>query len=107
MQFLNPQSRQNYCNTIFEGLNEGGVFIICEKVYQENGFLQDILSFSHYDYKCNYFSEEEILKKQRDLRYIMKPFTLNKNIDILKNSGFKIIETFWQSYNFFGIIAIK
>ena len=107
MQFLNRMSRQNYCTTVYNGLTKGGAFILCEKIYQENGLLQEVLSFSHYDYKCNHFSEEEIIKKERDLRYIMKPNTMNQNLDILKNSGFQNITQFWQSYNFIGLIAIK
>jgi tRNA (cmo5U34)-methyltransferase len=107
MQFLNKISRQNFCNTIYDGLNEGGAFIISEKIYQENGLMQEILSFSHYDYKCEHFSEEEIIKKEKDLRYIMKPNSMEENLNLLKNAGFEKITQFWQSYNFVGLIAIK
>lgn len=107
MQFLNRISRKKYCKTVYDGLNDGGAFILCEKIYQENGIMQDIVSFSHYDYKRIYFTEEEIIKKEKDLRYIMKPNTLQQNINLLQGSGFKTITTFWQSYNFVGIIAIK
>ena len=107
MQFLNKESRQNYCNLIYQGLNTGGAFILCEKIYQEDGLLQEIMSFTHYDYKCTQFTEEEIIKKERDLRYIMKPNTLQANIILLNKAGFKNITTFWQSYNFIGLIAIK
>jgi tRNA (cmo5U34)-methyltransferase len=107
MQFLNRISRDRYCKTIYNGLNEGGAFILCEKIYQDDGMMQEVLSFSHYDYKCNHFTEEEIIKKEKDLRYIMKPNTLQQNMDLLNNAGFKTITTFWQSYNFIGIIAIK
>jgi tRNA (cmo5U34)-methyltransferase len=107
MQFLNKMSRKDFCKNVYDGLNTGGAFILCEKVYQEIGIMQEILAFSHYDYKCNNFTEEEIIKKERDLRYIMKPNTLQQNLDLLKLAGFKNITTFWQSYNFIGIIAIK
>ena len=107
MQFLNRMSRLKYCKTIYDGLNIGGALILCEKVYQDDGILQEILSFSHYDYKCNNFKDIEIISKERDLRYIMKPNTLNQNIELLKNVGFTKITTFWQSYNFIGLIAIK
>ena len=107
MQFLNRMSRLQYCKTIYDGLNIGGALILCEKVYQDDGILQEILSFSHYDYKCNNFKDIEIISKERDLRYIMKPNTLNQNIELLKNVGFTKITTFWQSYNFIGLIAIK
>lgn len=107
MQFLNRSKRSNFCKIVYEGLNIGGAFIVCEKIYQEDGLLQEILSFTHYDYKCQHFTEEEIIKKERDLRYIMKPNTLMANIQLLKTAGFSKITTFWQSYNFIGIIAIK
>jgi tRNA (cmo5U34)-methyltransferase len=107
MQFLNRMSRARFCKIVYDGLNDGGAFVLCEKIYQENGMMQEVLSFSHYDYKCNHFTEEEIVKKERDLRYIMKPNTLEQNIILLQDVGFKTITTFWQSYNFIGIIAIK
>jgi tRNA (cmo5U34)-methyltransferase len=107
MQFLNRDARYNYCETVYNGLNEGGAFILCEKIYQENGLIQEILSFSHYDYKLNHFSAKEIIDKEKDLRYIMKPNTLMQNVELLKKVGFKNISTFWQSYNFVGLIAIK
>lgn len=107
MQFLNRQSRLNYCKNVYDGLNVGGAFILCEKIYQENGLFQEILSFSHYDYKCKNFTEHEIISKERDLRYIMKPNTLNNNLELLSSAGFSRITQFWQSYNFVGLIAVK
>jgi tRNA (cmo5U34)-methyltransferase len=107
MQFLNRISRANFCKTIYDGLNVGGAFILCEKIYQESGIMQEVLSFSHYDYKCQYFTEEEIVKKERDLRFIMKPNTMQENLKLLYGAGFTNIVQFWQSYNFVGLIAIK
>ena len=107
MQFLNRNTRQNYCNTIYNGLNKGGALILCEKIYQENGLLQEILTFTHYEHKCKEFTELEIIKKEKDLRFIMKPNSFKQNIELLNNSGFTNITTFWQSYNFIGLIAIK
>jgi len=107
MQFLNRMSRENFCKTVYDGLNSGGAFILCEKIYQENGMMQEVLSFSHYDYKGNHFTEEEIIKKEKDLRYIMKPNSMQQNIHLLQSAGFKTITSFWQSYNFVGLIAIK
>ena len=107
MQFLNPYSRHNYLRTIYDGLNKGGAFIICEKLYQDNGKFQEIFSFSHYDYKLNNFSSDEIISKERDLRYIMKPSSESQLDSMLRGVGFHNITTFWQMFNFKGIIAIK
>jgi tRNA (cmo5U34)-methyltransferase len=107
MQFLDRSSRQKYIDTIYRGMCDGGAFFLCEKVYQQDGLFQEILSFSHYDYKCRHFTEQEIIKKERDLRFIMKPNTHQQNIDMLKKAGFDKVTTFWQSFNFIGIIGVK
>lgn len=107
MQFLKRPARTNYIKNIYNGLNTGGALILCEKIYQKDGFFQEIMAFTHYDYKCKNFTEKEIITKERDLRYIMKPDTLEENINMLKAAGFTKITQFWQSYNFIGLIAIK
>ena len=107
MQFLNPSSRLQYLKQIYDGLNKGGALIICEKVYQEHGKIQEIISFSHYDYKLNHFTSDEIIKKERDLRFIMKPCLNQELTNIIKEAGFTMVSDFWQMFNFKGIIAIK
>ena len=107
LQFLKRERRGAFCDHVYKGLNKGGAFILCEKIYQEGGMMQEVMAFSHYDYKCKHFSEEEIIKKERDLRLIMKPNTLKQNMELLKESGFEAITPFWQSFNFIGLIAIK
>jgi len=107
MQFLQRDKRKQFVNTAYKGLNEGSAFILCEKIYQDKGILQEVMSFSHYDYKLSHFSADEIIHKERDLRFIMKPNTLTENYQLLESAGFSDITSFWQSYNFIGLIAIK
>ena len=107
MQFLKREARRNYIENIYNGLTTGSAFILTEKIYQEDGKIQEIMAFSHYDYKCKSFTEEEIIKKERDLRFIMKPNTLKEILEMLESARFSKVSTFWQSFNFIGIIAIK
>jgi tRNA (cmo5U34)-methyltransferase len=107
MQFLNPSKRLQYLKTIYDGLIKGGALIICEKVYQEHGKIQEIISFSHYDYKLKHFSSDEIISKEKDLRFIMKPCLNEELTQILKITGFSMVCDFWQMFNFKGVIAIK
>lgn len=107
MQFLPKRFRKQFCDTIYNGLNTGGAFILCEKVYSENSCMQEAMTMCHYQHKMQNFSLDEIHSKERDLREIMKPLTLNENIAILNQSGFSVIESFWRSYNFIGLICIK
>jgi len=107
IQFININKRLEILQRIYNGLNYGGAFIISEKVYLSRGEFQDIFTFSYYDFKQESFSNEEIMKKQSDLRFIMKPLTEKENISLFKAAGFKKIETFFQSLNFKAWILIK
>jgi tRNA (cmo5U34)-methyltransferase len=107
MQFIDPKQRQRFLNDIYNGLDSGGVLILTEKIYQEHGKIQEILAFSHYDYKVKHFTPEEIMQKERDLRLIMKPNRESEIYEKLENAGFEYVSSFWQMYNFKGFIAIK
>ena len=107
MQFIKTTQRQRYLANIFDGLINGGAFIICEKIYQQSGKVQEILSFSHYDYKLTQFDGNEILAKEKDLRYIMKPCNDIELENLLSNAGFIVVSQFWQMFNFKAYLAIK
>ncbi len=107
LQFIKPAKRQELITKIYNSLNERGAFIFVEKIYSAEGYTQDIFNSSHYDFKLRAFTPEEILGKQDKLREIMKPLTARENVQLLKNAGFKNINTFYQSLNFKGWIAIK
>lgn len=107
LQFLPTKERDKIIERIYKSLNPGGAFICCEKVYIRDGIMQDIFTFSYYDYKKKSFSEKEILDKQRDLRTIMTPLTDGQNEVMFRLAGFKYIETFFSSLFFRGWVMIK
>jgi tRNA (cmo5U34)-methyltransferase len=107
LQFLPINSRKDLLQRIYDGLNYGGFFIIAEKIYLNSGELQDIFTFTYYDFKQKAFSESDILQKQRDLRHQMKPLSEIENLKLFKLVGFSKIESFFQSLNFKAWILIK
>lgn len=107
LQFIDIKERIKILQRVYDNLNLGGAFIICEKTFVEDGFMQDLFTFSYYDYKLKNFTEEEILKKQRDLRFIMRPLTQQENINMFESVGFKKIENFFSSLMFKGWIMVK
>lgn len=107
LQFIDYNKRLRILENIYNSLDKGGAFIITEKIFLEDARLQDIFTFSLYDYKINSFTAVEILDKQRDLRKIMFPITEEENISLFREAGFKTIESFFQSLNFKGWILIK
>jgi len=107
MQFIPQHKRFKAVQKVYNSMNYGAGFIFCEKMLAESSKLQDILSFMYYDHKREHFSDTEILDKEYDLRHQMKLYTLDENIQMLRDAGFRKIEIFWKRYTFTGILAIK
>jgi tRNA (cmo5U34)-methyltransferase len=107
LQFVDIKKRLNLLQRIYNGLNSGGSLIIAEKIYVNTGEFQDIFTFSYYDFKRKSFTDSEILQKQVDLRYQMKPLSNSENIELFQKAGFTKIESFFQSLNFKAWVLIK
>lgn len=105
LQFLPPIKRQLVINAIAKNMTPGSAFISCEKVYSTNAKLQDITNSIYYEFKNKSFTGDQILSKERDLRKIMTPQTIDESIKQLSVIGEPNL--FFMSYNFVGIIVIK
>ena len=108
MQFIPIKHRQKVFKKIYKSLNVGGAFILFEKIRANNAIFQDLFNFLYFDFKKNKnFGSNEILNKEKSLRGIMKPLTLDQNNELLKKAGFKNITPIIQYVNFVGILCIK
>ena len=99
LQFLPLESRITLLKKLRSVMKPRSAILVAEKVYQESGFLEEVISMSHYDYKMKSFSAEEILLKQMELRKIMSPQTAYENAKMFANCGFEPTPI-WQSLNF-------
>ena len=62
----------------------------------------------YYDFKRdNNLTDKEVLDKNVSLRGVQKCLTVEENIQLMKNVGFKNIDIFLKYNNFVGIIALK
>tara|TARA_R110000737_G_scaffold15551_1_gene32190 strand:+ start:349 stop:999 length:651 start_codon:yes stop_codon:yes gene_type:complete len=107
LQFLPISLRKQVLKELYENLEPGGAIIVSEKIFLEDGYIQDVLNFSHYDFKRQNFKSEDILNKQVDLRYIMRPLTKKENMKLFNEAGFTKITSFWQSLHFKAWILQK
>lgn len=107
LQFLSKRDRTLLLQKIYNEMNEGGAVFIVEKIRTDNLEIHDMYNDMYYDFKRNNFNDTDILDKNISLRGIMKPLTLNENINILKEVGFLEYEIFLKYNNFVGIMAIK
>ena len=108
IQFIKHSKRENTFKKIYNSLNVGGAFIFFEKIIGNNSKFETIFSSLLFDYKKeNNFTASEILNKSRSLRGVMDPLKDIENLNLLKNSGFKKVQTIHQKINFKGYLCIK
>lgn len=108
LQFIRPLERQKLINKIYSLLNDGGIFIICEKILSKHSIFNRQFIDIYHDYKIKQgYSNIEIQKKREALENILVPFKLDENISMLKKSGFKENEFFFKWFNWVGIISKK
>ena len=109
LQFIPEHLRREIVTKIYKGLRTGGAFIFAEKTVSADPRIQEIRTFTYYDYKREHFTADDILDKERQLRHMMKLKTRSELISLCAVSGFGMenIDTFWQNHGFTGIIAIK
>ncbi len=108
LQFVRPLKRQAITEKIYKNLNRNGIFILSEKVVFEHPKLNRDFVDIYYNFKKKQgYSELEIAKKREALENVLIPFTIKENIELLKNSGFSYITTFFQWINFASFLAIK
>ena len=107
LQFLNLSDKEILCKNIYNGLNKGGALIVFEKVYSKEPMYQDIYNQLYYDFKeSKGFTDEEIRKKEKSLRGILRPMKDKDNLELLKSCGFMVEECF-RYLNFIGYLCIK
>ncbi len=108
LQFIRPLQREGLIRTIADALEEGGVFIFSEKVVSDDPKLNKELIDCYYDFKKTQgYSEYEIMQKREALENVLIPYTMNENILMAKNNGFKTCDVLFRWANFATFIAVK
>ncbi|HTE23612.1 carboxy-S-adenosyl-L-methionine synthase CmoA [Flavitalea sp.] len=108
LQFIRPINREKLLTQIFNGLNNGGVLIIVEKILAEDStFNREFIDYYYEMKRRNQYSEMEIAQKREALENVLIPYKVSENISLLNKAGFEHCEVFFKWYNFAGIIAKK
>ena len=108
LQFVRPIWRDQLISAIYNGLREGGILIVNEKVLTNDSNINRYFIELYYDFKRKQgYSEEEISRKREALENILVPYRIEENLDLFRRNGFDIVETFFQWYNFAGFLCVK
>jgi len=108
LQFIRPMERVLLVKELYKGLNEEGMFIFSEKVVFKDKKLDKELIDIYYNYKKEQgYSDYEIAQKREALENVLIPFTIDENIKMCKDAGFRSVDTIFQWSNFVTFIAKK
>ncbi len=108
LQFLAMRDRDALIRAIHEGLNDGGVLVLSEKVVDENPDMEQILIDLHHEHKRrNNYSALEVSRKRAALENMLVPETVPAHRKRLADAGFRHAAVWLRYFNFVSIIAIK
>lgn len=108
LQFIRPLKRDALIRKIYDNLAEGGVLIVTEKVLTNNSHMNRFFIDFYYDFKrANGYSDDEINRKREALENVLIAYRLDENIELFHRNGFQTAETFFQWFNFAGILCVK
>ncbi|MSN96973.1 carboxy-S-adenosyl-L-methionine synthase CmoA [Campylobacter sp. FMV-PI01] len=108
LQFIRPLLREKFIDKIYQNLNKGGVFVLSEKIFFEDKRVNKQVIDIYENYKENQgYSKFEISQKREALENVLIPFSEDENKNMLKKSGFKMVETIFKWGNFATFLAIK
>jgi len=108
LQFLDVDTRDAIITQIFDGLLPGGLFLLSEKVIDEDPHMEKLLVDLHQEHKRrNDYSQHEIGRKRAALENVLVPETITEHRQRLTAAGFAHTAIWLRYFNFVSIVAIK
>ena len=108
LQFLSLEERDAMIGNIFDGLIDGGIFVLSEKVVDEDQEVEALLVQMHHEFKRqNAYSALEISRKRTALEDVLIPESIAAHRARLESAGFRHIGVWLRQFNFVSIIATK
>jgi len=106
-QFLDPDYRLSRLMDCYNALLPGGALIYVEKVKVKG------TSFEFFDDLYRLFKQQqgysvkEILRKEKSLKGVLQPLEIQQHHTLLKRAGFGSVISFFQYFQFWGMVCIK
>jgi tRNA (cmo5U34)-methyltransferase len=108
LQFLPIDQRDEMIAKILNGLNDGGLLVLSEKVVDPDPEMEKLLVALHHEHKRrNDYSALEISRKRAALENVLLPETVNDHHDRLLRCGFRSAAVWLRYFNFVSIVAIR
>jgi tRNA (cmo5U34)-methyltransferase len=108
LQFIKMGDRYQMVNDIYNSLEQGGYFLLSEKIHTDDPIFEEMYVDLYYDFKRrNGYSELEISQKREALENVLIPMTPRQLLELMQSSGFHHVEMLFRWYNFASFIGVK
>lgn len=108
LQFLSVEERDAVIGRICDGLLDGGILVLSEKVVDEDSRIEELLVELHHDFKRqNAYSDLEISRKRTALEDVLIPESIPAHRARLENAGFRHVGVWLRHFNFVSLVAVK
>jgi tRNA (cmo5U34)-methyltransferase len=108
LQFIEPKDRISLLKQIYKGLEPGGVFLMSEKLTQQDPLIRDAFVQHYYQLKRQHgYSELEISQKREALEQVLIPLTSDQYMGLFREAGFDSVYPYFSWYNFTSFICHK
>ena len=108
LQFLSLKERDSMIGNICDGLVNGGIFVLSEKVIDEDREVDELLVQLHHEFKRqNAYSDLEISRKRVALENVLIAESIATHRARLRNAGFRHVGVWLRHFNFVSMVAVK
>ena len=108
LQFLPPAERAAMLQKIVDGMNAGGIFVLSEKVVDDDDVMEALLTDLHLEFKRrNAYSDLEISRKRDALENVLVTENVAQHLQRLREVGFSHAGVWLRYFNFVSIVASK
>lgn len=108
LQFIEPADRNALLTRIYNGMNDGGLLVLSEKVIDEDAHMEALLVDLHEEHKRrNHYSALEVARKRAALENVLLPETVAAHRERLQRTGFSSTAVWLRYFNFVSIVAIR
>jgi len=108
LQFVPTAARDELIRRIHDGLVDGGVLLLAEKLAFESADEQRWMDAHHADFKRGQgYSDLEIARKRQALENVLVPDSRDVHHRRLQQAGFSEVHDWFQALNFCCMAAVK
>ena len=108
LQFVPVNDRSRLVRRIYDGLIDGGVLILSEKVVDEDPAIEGLLVELHHEFtSANAYSDLEIARKRMALEEVLVPESTAAHLERLAEAGFNHRSVWLKHFNFVSILGIR